>query len=356
MRCCGHGPSGQEGTQAACDSALSHSVPLVSQATTKPIPATPSSAQRTSVASIGHRPTCAPARVACISPRDGPVQPIGRSRISFSACPRPRPVPSSCHDGSLDLRTRLRHPSAARRDRTRRRPSPASDADLSDGRVRLRRLRPGPRPLRRHGGRVQLHARGQPHQRGHRTANRGPRGRHRRAARRQRAGGRRHDRARAGLRRRPPRLGVEHLRGLARAPEQRPRPPRGVDDLRDRAQRRRRVGGRHPARDEGAVRRVHPQPQERGARHRGDRRRRAPARAPADRRQHARHPLPGAADRARRRYRRAFGEQVPGRPRHGARRSHRRRRLLRVGCRSPPIPADRGRARPRRADAGRACR
>ena len=60
-------------------------------------------------------------------------------------------------------------------------------------------------------------------------------------------------------------------------------------------------------------------------RHRGARRRRSPPRRAAHRRQHGRDADPAAADRARRRHRRAFADQVHGRPR---RRDGRRDRRL----------------------------
>ncbi len=56
--------------------------------------------------------------------------------------------------------------------------------------------------------------------------------------------------------------------------------------------------------------------------------RRAPARRAADRRQHGGDADPAPADRLRRRHRRAFADQVHGRPRHHARRHHRRQRTL----------------------------
>ena len=63
---------------------------------------------------------------------------------------------------------------------------------------------------------------------------------------------------------------------------------------------------------------------------------RAPQRRPADRRQHHRDAVPHPAVRVRRRHRRPLGHQVPGRPRHGHRRDHRRRRHVRLGRRQAP--------------------
>ena len=84
-------------------------------------------------------------------------------------------------------------------------------------------------------------------------------------------------------------------------------------------------------------------PQERRPRHRGRRRRRARGRRAADRRQHRRHAVPDPAVRVGRRHRRALGDQVPRRPRHGDRRRHRRRRHVRLrgrpGERSPASPS-----------------
>ena len=65
-------------------------------------------------------------------------------------------------------------------------------------------------------------------------------------------------------------------------------------------------------------------------RHREDRRHRAQARPAADRRQHAGLALSDPADRARRRHRRPFADQVHRRPRQFDRRRHRRRRHLRL--------------------------
>ena len=61
-----------------------------------------------------------------------------------------------------------------------------------------------------------------------------------------------------------------------------------------------------------------------------DRRRRAQARPAADRRQHAGDALSRAADRARRRHRRAFADQIHRRPRQFDGRRHRRWRHLRL--------------------------
>ena len=55
----------------------------------------------------------------------------------------------------------------------------------------------------------------------------------------------------------------------------------------------------------------------------------------ADRRQHHRDAVPDPADRARRRHRRALGDQVPRRPRHGDRGRDRRQRQLRLDA-GPP--------------------
>ena len=61
-----------------------------------------------------------------------------------------------------------------------------------------------------------------------------------------------------------------------------------------------------------------------------DRQHRPQAWPAADRRQHAGHALSGAADRARRRHRRPFADQVHRRPRQFDRRRDRRRRHLRL--------------------------
>ena len=76
---------------------------------------------------------------------------------------------------------------------------------------------------------------------------------------------------------------------------------------------------------------------------------RARGRRAARRRQHAGLALPVPADRARRRHRRAFGDQVPRRPRHDHGRRRRRDRQVPVGQRQVPAD-DRALARlPRRA-------
>ena len=77
-------------------------------------------------------------------------------------------------------------------------------------------------------------------------------------------------------------------------------------------------------------------------RHRGAGRGRAQARRAADRRQHRGDADPAAADRLRRRHRRAFADQVHGRPRHHARRRHRRQRQVSLeGARRPLSDAQR---------------
>ncbi len=63
-------------------------------------------------------------------------------------------------------------------------------------------------------------------------------------------------------------------------------------------------------------------------RHRSAGRRRRAARRSADRRQYGGHADPAAADRIRRRHRRAFADQIHGRPWHHARRRHRRQRQI----------------------------
>ena len=69
-------------------------------------------------------------------------------------------------------------------------------------------------------------------------------------------------------------------------------------------------------------------------RHRGAGKGRRAARHSADRRQHGGDADPAAPDRIRRRHRRAFADQVHGRPRHHARRRHRRQRPLSLGPRT----------------------
>ena len=100
------------------------------------------------------------------------------------------------------------------------------------------------------------------------------------------------------------------------------------------------VAGAGAGQHQGLLRRDDRQPEGRHPRHRGRRRGRAPQRRPADRRQHHRDAVPHPAVRVRRRRRRPLGHQVPGRPRHGHRRDHRRRRHVRLDRRqaSPASP------------------
>ncbi len=103
---------------------------------------------------------------------------------------------------------------------------------------------------------------------------------------------------------------------------------------------------RHARRDREADRRQDPrgvlrerrQSGRQHLRHRGARRGRAPARRAADRRQHGRDADPAAPDRVRRRHRGAFAHQVHGRPRHHARRHHRRQRPLPMEKARRPLP------------------
>ena len=83
------------------------------------------------------------------------------------------------------------------------------------------------------------------------------------------------------------------------------------------------------------VLREHRQSGRQHLRHRGARRGRAPARRAADRRQHRGDADPAAPDRARRRHRRAFADQVHGRPRHHDGRRDRRQRPLRLDRATP---------------------
>ena len=85
--------------------------------------------------------------------------------------------------------------------------------------------------------------------------------------------------------------------------------------------------------DDKTTRDLHREPRQSGRRvrrHRGDRRHRPQARPAADRRQHAGDALSRAADRAWRRHRRPFADQVHRRPRQFDGRHHRRWRHLRL--------------------------
>ena len=72
----------------------------------------------------------------------------------------------------------------------------------------------------------------------------------------------------------------------------------------------------------GGLLRKHRQSGRQYLRYRGTRRHSASPRRAAGCRQHGRHADPAAADRLRRRYRRAFAHQIHGRTRHDARRRH----------------------------------
>ena len=92
-----------------------------------------------------------------------------------------------------------------------------------------------------------------------------------------------------------------------------------------------------PPEHQGVLRREHRQPEGRRARLRGHLQGRARQRHPVRRRQHAREPVPDPAAAARRRHRRALGDEVHRRSRHVDRRRDRRRRLVRLrGERSLP--------------------
>ena len=90
-------------------------------------------------------------------------------------------------------------------------------------------------------------------------------------------------------------------------------------------------------RDAGGVLRERRQSGRQHLRHRSAGRGRPPARRAADRRQHGGDADPAAADRLRRRHRRAFADQVHGRARHHARRRHRRQRQLPVEGARPAL-------------------
>ena len=79
-------------------------------------------------------------------------------------------------------------------------------------------------------------------------------------------------------------------------------------------------------RDAGGLLRERRQSRRQHLRHRSAGPRGAQARRAADRRQHRGHADSAAADRLRRRHRRALADEVHGRPRHDARRRHRRQR------------------------------
>ena len=97
------------------------------------------------------------------------------------------------------------------------------------------------------------------------------------------------------------------------------------------------VRARDHAEDQGDLHRVDRQSRRRHHRHRGGRQDRAPRRRAADRRQHAGDALPVQADRARRRHRRAFADQISRRPRQFDRRHDRRRRHLQLVARAAAI-------------------
>ena len=91
--------------------------------------------------------------------------------------------------------------------------------------------------------------------------------------------------------------------------------------------------GRAVAEDQGHLRRVDRQSRRRDRRYRGDLEDRQEGQCAAHRRQHDGDPLSVAPLRAWRRHRRAFGDQVPGRPRQLHRRRDRRRRQVQLARR-----------------------
>ena len=97
---------------------------------------------------------------------------------------------------------------------------------------------------------------------------------------------------------------------------------------------------RAQAEHQGGLRRDDRQSAAQRLRHRGARRGRARRRHPARHRQHARVAVPVPPVRARRRHRRAFGDEVPGRPRHDD--GRRRRRVGEISVGQRQLPADDG--------------
>ena len=89
------------------------------------------------------------------------------------------------------------------------------------------------------------------------------------------------------------------------------------------------------AEDQGDLHRVDRKSGRRHHRHRGGRQHRAQGRRAADRRQHAGDAVPVQADRARRRHRGAFADEISRRPRQFDRRPDRRRRHLQLVARGP---------------------
>ena len=141
---------------------------------------------------------------------------------------------------------------------------------------------------------------------------------------------------------RPRRARQRRLRGHVPADRQ------GVGPLRDgldgrRPDRPRRAGRRLARRHGDGVAGDADQPAADVHRHRGRRRAGPSPRRPGRRRQHVRHAVPAAADRARRRHRRALGDEVPRRAQRRRRRVRRRRR--RRARRPPALHAERRRCR-----------
>ena len=195
-------------------------------------------------------------------------------------------------------------------------------------RVPRHRARGG--PVRPRGARHHLHADHEPDPGRVRGARRRARGRRRRARDVERPG-RADDRA-AEPRRERRAHRVERValrRHVQPAALHVPEAGRG-GQLHRRPRRPRRVEGGDPPEHEGVLRREHRQPEGRRPRLRGRRRGRARQRHPARHRQHARVAVPLPAAVARRRHRRALGDEVHRRARHVDRRDHRRRRHVRL--------------------------
>jgi hypothetical protein len=211
-------------------------------------------------------------------------------------------------------------------------PGRARDADLSDDGLRLRGCRSRGGAVQSPGLRQHLFAHHEPDERGARRAHRGARRRTRGACGRFRTcgavdrvphadgTGRRNRRRAPALWRldQPVQPGLREVR-LAREMGRRAQSglvPRGAD-----------------AEDEGDLHREHRQSRRHRHRYRSDRRRGKRSRRAADRRQHAGLALSHPSARMGRRHRRAFGHEIPRRPRQFDGGPDRRRRQVRLGQR-----------------------
>ena len=238
------------------------------------------------------------------------------------------------HEQRLVLQ--VRHSFASRWSAARRRHRGARGAGLQLDVLRVPRHGPRRGVVQSRGSRAHLLADLEPDGRRVRGADRGARGRRRRGRHRLRPVRLPSRRGDDSLRRRPRRVVCRDLRRHPQPAEPHPAALRHRDHVR-RADRSAELPARGAAEHEAVLRRDDRQPAHRRARHSRRCRVRPRHRRAADDRQHLRHSVPVAANRARRGHRDALGDQVHRRPRrHPGRRADRQRqvRLGRFGAAS----------------------